>query len=1238
MFERLSTTSPYICDVSLGPIEQANRMALAPTKASIPYLDFKESFPRLQQNRTPLKLLAPDEVPMNASIATTTTTDTNHSRQTSLQPVWYTEQTIVDDINDQQQQQQSNSARSSTNHRHDLTRSTLPTIESNSPEIEDEIIEKEPLSAKPSLMRKSSTFTIEQQSSINSPSSLNESEKENNFDVMITSTQQESKKSICHPNEPSEESFRALEHLLGLGSANTNLTMTTMTQDSPKSNHESLSLTIVTPTELINQTGASLHLSYAPAGGGGSLPSSQNILVMPTIESITDPSINSTIPPPFDVDNSEIEEPSSACGTVINPDTSKCTEDSFHFTDEDDEERIETPKDNTNTEDDDDDDDDQNDFSLELNDFPNNSKDTVNESVVQAPPMITIRAPTCADVAYRALIKTRAGGRISQPIKTQSPLAKSDPIKVTVRSSVPVSSPTRTSRVLRSSTRRMSTDPVAEKSTTQEINESNVTSDDKCFANEDQTTDDYPRIELVEVVSVSEDDEVEQEQAAGITLNLTETKEIDSSSTTSAEEADCSASSSCASFISPQVNIGTPADAKKPVLSREFTYDSPALRKTRSLQHRSILLNRPSSSRSNQSLIPPIPEQQVTNSSEEEQDLSTYSIPLSESKILLTTLSTNPTTMSEAPPMILQKSLAGSASPSPNPTPVITIRQSEHLSSALSPRRSINPLHSSTPSTRSKSLQMVSLGEQEQLSTTVPQHLQIDLTAEDVEMLDNEQQVDIPVYQVAEEGIQTSPIQPPRRIDVSAQTTPSLNPLSRRCFQAMEQQTTPIAKRSSSSASCQTTPIAIQIKQTSPMAPHVPSVVSSVIIEEEREQQQQQQQVTPLHSKAIVHLRRNVRFQFTPSTDARLAAKEKLEEEQKRQVKLDIVIDPINPIPSDNEREEDTEDESIRAKKKISTSKKKKVSAPSTKTDDSSEETNESPVLRTTRHQHLIESQNDEQTTKSNEPDVPSTAHTKKKSSKRSGRKEKPSSPVKELSEVEPEIIVVSPSPPPTAKRAGRKRANPKTSTTSPPETISPPEQAMKRAKTTTKTNETKPLAPVPSPEVPSTRARSKTPVMTNVNLKSASPIESTEPSSSTRKTKKGPSESSPVETTSKRKHPTSASKKSKRRLHSVEQDEGLNTADEEETVHTLAVPIEIASIELSQEEREKIEGLTVAELKTRLTAHHETLPKGARKADLVALLIKIETNLLTEQKEAEAKSVVSTAIEPPTRKTRRKK
>jgi len=36
-----------------------------------------------------------------------------------------------------------------------------------------------------------------------------------------------------------------------------------------------------------------------------------------------------------------------------------------------------------------------------------------------------------------------------------------------------------------------------------------------------------------------------------------------------------------------------------------------------------------------------------------------------------------------------------------------------------------------------------------------------------------------------------------------------------------------------------------------------------------------------------------------------------------------------------------------------------------------------------------------------------------------------------------------------------------------------------------------------------------------------------------------------------------------------------------------------------------------VAELKTRLTSHGENIPKGARKAELIALVIQIETNLL---------------------------
>ncbi len=166
------------------------------------------------------------------------------------------------------------------------------------------------------------------------------------------------------------------------------------------------------------------------------------------------------------------------------------------------------------------------------------------------------------------------------------------------------------------------------------------------------------------------------------------------------------------------------------------------------------------------------------------------------------------------------------------------------------------------------------------------------------------------VHHVIDEGIQTSPERPPQRFDISTQTTPSLNPSPRRRFQTIEQQTTPILPRSSTS---QTSPIAIPVIQ-------------------------EPEQITPLHTKSVMHLRRNVRFQFTPSTDARLTAKEKLEEEQKH-LKPDVTIDNTpKQIISDNEREEDTEDEVTNKKKKITTSKKKK-NLPIIKNDDSSEET-----------------------------------------------------------------------------------------------------------------------------------------------------------------------------------------------------------------------------------------------------------------------------------------------------------
>jgi len=1137
MLVHLSKTSPYVCDLSLGPIEQANRMALAPTKRMLPFLDIKESFPK--QTRTPLKLLAPEEVPLEASPV---------SREPSLQPVWYTEQTIVDE--------QHQFEKEGVNH----SRSILPTIESQSPALEP--AENEELPSQPSLMRKSSTFTLEPQASLDFGSQMNDSEKENDSNI-ITSTQTDPTR---HPTAPTDESFRALEHLLGLGSTNVNMTMTTTAQESPKSNHDTLSLTIVTPTELINNTTtASLHVSYAPAGG--SLPSSQNVLLMPTIESITDPSINSTLPPPFSVDNSVSEETTSNAGTVLTPEKNNASAESFRFTDD------ETDEDDNN-------------FSFELNDFPTESPSPVNvPPPPTSAPIVTIRAPTSADVAYRALIKPRiaaaATGRVSQPVKMTSPLAESNRVKVTVRSSVP----NPPNRVLRSSSRRVSI---------------KIPSEEKSIE----------FTKLIEIVTVPEEENDEEAKSGNVTLNLTTTKEMNCSS---ADDADRSGSTE---------DIVTPVQPELTAeLSREFTFNTPTLRTTRASERRRSMMKTSTNivTRSARSCLPSIPIQSEPIREEEKEKESSPSDEASlcstnsSNRTLLSVLETNPTSMSEAPMIVLQKSLAGSASPSPNPTPILSAKPRESL---LSPRRSINPLHSSTPSVR-KSLQLVSIGEQEQVSTTVPSQLIIDTTTdeeqeeepeeeededEEVSMIDNEQQVNI-VPSTTNEGIQTSPPRQPTRVDMAIQTSPIVSP--RRVVQTVDQQTSPLESRT---FSCQTSPIAIPIVDESP----------TPIVEPTH---------TPIHSKAMFHLRRNVRFQFTPSTDARLAAKERLEEETLK-MKKEIPIHHEQPIEeihseetqqqqqqqqqvivviSDQEREEDTEDEHRKQpktkKKKSSASKKKKNSSStmSTKTDESSEEAIDSPVLLP-QVEVVVQ-----------EPILPLRK-------KRVARLPAPVEPEVESKvvpepEPEPEPIVV-----PT-KRPNRKRPNPKTSTSQPPsENTSPNEPVVKKVKTNKITRES-------SPETHSTRSRSKT----------NQPVEPPAVVSTTKKTKK----TSPTEnSTTKRKTTISSGKKGKRRLHSVEQDEGLNTADEEEVVCVpppveVEAPIQQEELTMPQEDREKIEGLTVAELKTRLTSHGENLPKGARKAELVALLMKIELRLFKERKEAEA---AAAEVQPVSRKTRRKK
>ena len=308
---------------------------------------------------------------------TATTTDIN----ASLQPVWYSEKTIVDEpsralIEEEEEddvaaiireQQRNSSVYQST-----MADSTASVLES----AQTSLMEDKELPRQPSLMHKSSTFTIEPDSP------MNDSEKEN-----------DTLENVTHPLiAPSDDSFRALEHLLGLGS-------NTTVRESPKTNHDTLSLTVVTPTDIINATTNSLRTSFVPKSGTDSLPSSQTIPTMPTIESM-----DSTIPPSFLADN-----------TAMDDEQASALEDKSPL----DMNENETMKDDSNT-------DDETDFSFELNDFPNNSKDesVVPEPVVPAPPPMAVRAPTCADVAYRALIKSRLGGRVSQPMKVDSPLAK----------------------------------------------------------------------------------------------------------------------------------------------------------------------------------------------------------------------------------------------------------------------------------------------------------------------------------------------------------------------------------------------------------------------------------------------------------------------------------------------------------------------------------------------------------------------------------------------------------------------------------------------------------------------------------------------------------------------------------------------------------------------------------------------------------------------------------------------
>ncbi|CAF3467564.1 unnamed protein product [Rotaria sp. Silwood1] len=1178
MLQHLSTTSPYVCDLSRGPIEPANRMASTPTNKINVLLEQKESF---SKTRTPLKLLGPDEIPIDITI---TTNDIN----ASLQPVWYTEQTIVDDHH---VQQEDNTSTIQEKSRTTLTRATLPPKQSESPSISED---DELPSNQPSLMHKSLTFTIEP--SINVDSQSDDLEKENlNTD--------DNKPSIAAA--PSDESFRALEHLLGLGSSTT-------IRESPKPNHDTLSLTVVTPTDIINSTTTSLRMSYAPKTTTDNLPLSQDIPIMPIIESI-----NSTNPPSFLMDNTANEEEQAS--TTINQ------QDSF--------DNIENK---TNT-------DDETDFSFELNDFSNNSKP---ESIVNVPeppsqPMITIRAPTCADVAYRALIKPRSSARISQPVKVDSPLATS----IKPRSSAPAS------RILRSSCRRISTDSSSQNSIVQgnySIKQSPA--NNECFVNNENGTNTEKQNEFVEIVSVLEEDENEQEKTNSITLNLTSSKSTDEINQNMSNQME---------------QISTPIKSLMPLLSREYTYNTP---KRRQSQRRRSMLNSSSNSsmltdqttiNEEESKSPTIPSKSMlnillTNTTETEQKSltniqtlspvqSTTKSPSVTSKSMLGILLTNPTDIEQS---VLQET-------SIRPLNRVSTRKSKRLSTNLTPRVSINPLHSSTPSTtkRHKSLQMVSIGEQEQVLTTVPQHINND-----------DQEIEIIPLNKTEESIQQP--KTPRTIDTSVQTTPSLNTSSRRYLNTIEQQTTPI----------------VQINKSK----------SSIIIHE-----QQQQQISSMQTEMVMSLQRNVRFQLTPTTDARLVEKEKLEETL-RGLKPDIIINPI-PIITLPKQETVKSVKSIRTKKnskankKVVTMKKKKVISnkksqvkkplkrlsptkvlkkkpESTRTKKRSQrkrlnlEVTIEPAAKRTKTSKPIQiplpsltppktrtalTNNKKHKSESVErhakpPTVPKTNKQNKSEQKRRASKNNKTELVKQE---QPKALTNNN----TNKRelmkrqrstSAKNKAQSSASEHNKPEPIKQKRNAMKKNASELSTREKKKPEPIEQKQhiseknkaepVKQTRSASKqkkseasasenkpkpieqkrraskknTTASSSLEKSKSEPVKLTRAAS---KNKKSEPIERPVEITVEPKITELIIKTRKRRLESVEKNEASKKK------------VEIQNIEVNQDERQKMEELTVAELKSRLNKHKEDIPKRAKKADLIALLMKIETNLLKERKEVEA-------------------
>ena len=402
---------------------------------------------------------------------------------------------------------------------------------------------------------------------------------------------------------------------------------------------------------------------------------------------------------------------------------------------------------------------------------------------------------------------------------------------------------------------------------------------------------------LVQIVTVPEEDEENPaNQTNSITLNLTQFHELGKQN----------------SMPPVQSEAPTPiAEPMIPMLSREYTYDSPKTRASR--RQRSMLNQTPSISvdRTTMTDLDEIPSPSIPSRSLLGVLLTTPTVQPTASVVsksmlgVLLTTDSAPATPCKPTMPVEAATPAGMVTPARSATPAKTgtptrmttparsatpakmttpakpetprtpatpsaastpstpsnllpqsssrqTRQSARVSTQSVRKTNMDPLHSSTPSAKRHSVQMVSIGEEEQVSITVPQPTVTDTepipmaTEDEVE----EEQEEAPEEdeEEVEEEIQiemvplndTVPVPIVRTMEIGIQTTPSLDAASRRQLLVVEQQTPP-----------------------------------------------------SLQTKAVIHLQRNVRFQLTPTTDARLTEKEKLEEKL-RGMKPDIVLPPVS--------------------------------------------------------------------------------------------------------------------------------------------------------------------------------------------------------------------------------------------------------------------------------------------------------------------------------------------------------